>query len=135
VVLTPAVAAITRACEIAQPLPYLLICALIAQRGELRTAHLESANLVIYGSQMPPLVQWVPRFGLPSIVAIVVTYVILKWTQRKALTEPLHAEVQPHRCPLRDGRRGGASYSPPWFSLARRPWDGSSGCQLVWLES
>ncbi len=34
-----------------------------------------------------------PRFGLPSIVAIAVTYVILKWTQRKALVEPLDAAV------------------------------------------
>jgi arsenical pump membrane protein len=93
VVLTPAVAAITRACEVAKPLPYLLICALIANAASFVLPISNPANLVIYGSQMPPLVQWVPRFGLPSIVAIAVTYVILKWTQRKALTESLAAEV------------------------------------------
>ena len=94
VVLTPAVAAVTRACKVAQPLPYLLICALIANAASFVLPISNPANLVIYGSQMPPLVQWVPRFGLPSIVAIAVTYVILKWTQRKALTESLAAEVQ-----------------------------------------
>jgi arsenical pump membrane protein len=93
VVLTPAVAAITRACKVAKPLPYLLICALIANAASFVLPISNPANLVIYGSQMPPLVQWVPRFGLPSIVAIAVTYVILKWTQRKALTESLAAEV------------------------------------------
>ncbi len=93
VVLTPAVAAVTRACKVAQPLPYLLICALIANAASFVLPISNPANLVIYGSQMPPLVQWVPRFGLPSIVAIAVTYAILKWTQRKALTESLAAEV------------------------------------------
>jgi arsenical pump membrane protein len=94
VVLTPAVAAVTRACKIAQPLPYLLICALIANAASFVLPISNPANLVIYGSQMPPLAQWVPRFGLPSMVAIGVTYVILKWTQRQALTRPLLAEVQ-----------------------------------------
>jgi len=92
VVLTPAVAAVTRACKVAQPLPYLLICALIANAASFVLPISNPANLVIYGSQMPPLVQWVPRFGLPSLVAIAVTYGILKWTQRKALTDSL-AEV------------------------------------------
>jgi arsenical pump membrane protein len=93
VVLTPAVAAVTRACKVAQPLPYLLICALIANAASFVLPISNPANLVIYGSQMPPLVEWVPRFGLPSLVAIGVTYVMLKWTQRKALIEPIHAEV------------------------------------------
>ena len=93
VVLTPAVAAITRACRIVQPLPYLLICALIANAASFVLPISNPANLVIYGSQLPPLAQWVARFGLPSLVAIAVTYVILKWTQRKALSEPLAAEI------------------------------------------
>jgi arsenical pump membrane protein len=97
VVLTPAVAAVTRACKIAQPLPYLLICALIANAASFVLPISNPANLVIYGSQMPPLVEWVPRFGLPSIVAIAATYFILKWTQRKALIEPVHTQVQPRR--------------------------------------
>jgi arsenical pump membrane protein len=93
VVLTPAVAAVARACKVAQPLPYLLICALIANAASFVLPISNPANLVIYGSQMPPLLQWVPRFGLPSIVAIAVTYVTLKWTQRRALVEPLDSAI------------------------------------------
>jgi arsenical pump membrane protein len=94
VVLTPAVAAITRACKIADPLPYLFICALIANAASFVLPISNPANLVIYGSQMPPLAQWIPRFGVPSLVAIGVTYLILRWTQRKSLVQPIVAEVR-----------------------------------------
>jgi arsenical pump membrane protein len=93
VVLTPAVAAVTRACKVADPLPYLFICALIANAASFVLPISNPANLVIYGSQMPPLAQWIPRFGVPSVVAIGVTYLILRWTQRKALLQPIDAEV------------------------------------------
>jgi arsenical pump membrane protein len=94
VVLTPAVAAITRACKVADPLPYLFICALIANAASFVLPISNPANLVIYGSQMPPLGQWIPLFGVPSIVAIGVTYLILRWTQRKALLQPIVTEVR-----------------------------------------
>jgi arsenical pump membrane protein len=93
VVLTPAVAAVTRACKVADPLPYLFICALIANAASFVLPISNPANLVIYGSQMPPLAQWIPRFGVPSLVAIGVTYLILRWTQRKALAQPIVAEI------------------------------------------
>ena len=93
VVLTPAVAAITRACKVADPLPYLFICALIANAASFVLPISNPANLVIYGSQMPPLGQWIPLFGVPSIVAIGVTYLILRWTQRKALLQQIDSEV------------------------------------------
>jgi arsenical pump membrane protein len=93
VVLTPAVAAVTRACKVADPLPYLFICALIANAASFVLPISNPANLVIYGSQMPPLAQWVPRFGIPSLVAIGVTYLILRWTQRKALQQPIVTDV------------------------------------------
>jgi arsenical pump membrane protein len=93
VVLTPAVAAITRACKVANPLPYLFICALIANAASFVLPISNPANLVIYGSQMPALAQWIPLFGVPSLVAIAVTYLILRWTQRRALLQPIVAEV------------------------------------------
>jgi arsenical pump membrane protein len=93
VVLTPAVAAVTRACKVADPLPYLFICALIANAASFVLPISNPANLVIYGSQMPPLGQWTALFAVPSIVAIGVTYLILRWTQRKALRQPIDAEV------------------------------------------
>ena len=94
VVLTPAVAAITRACKVANPLPYLFICALIANAASFVLPISNPANLVIYGSQMPPLAQWIPLFGVPSLVAIAVTYLILRWTQRHALVQSIVAEVR-----------------------------------------
>ena len=51
VVLTPAVAAVTRACKIAQPLPYLFICALIANAASFVLPISNPANLVIYGAR------------------------------------------------------------------------------------
>ena len=49
-----------------QPLPYLLICAFIANAASFVLPISNPANLVIYGSHMPPLLQWLPRYLLPS---------------------------------------------------------------------
>jgi len=97
VVLTPAVAAVTRATQIAQPLPYLLICAFIANAASFVLPISNPANLVIYGRHMPPLTEWLPQFALPSFVAIVVTYVALRWSQRKALSHALTTEINAPR--------------------------------------
>ena len=83
VVLTPAVAAAVRTAKAEQPLPYLLICAFIANAASFVLPISNPANLVIYGSHMPPLLQWLPRYLLPSAVSIVATYVLLRWTQRQ----------------------------------------------------
>jgi len=93
VVLTPAVAAVTRAAKLENPLPYLLICAFIANAASFVLPISNPANLVIYASNMPPLLHWLPRFMLPSIVAIGTTYVILRRTQRAALREALAEKV------------------------------------------
>ena len=92
VVLTPAVAAVTRACKIEKPLPYLLICAFIANAASFVLPISNPANLVIYGKALPPLGKWFWHFGLPSLMAIGATYVLLRFTQRKAL----RAEVIGH---------------------------------------
>ncbi|HVW69588.1 MAG TPA: arsenic transporter [Steroidobacteraceae bacterium] len=93
VVLTPAVAAVTRACRIGQPLPYLLICAFIANAASFVLPISNPANLVIYGRDLPPLAQWLPHFALPSLFAILATYIALRYTQRAALTAPVTTEV------------------------------------------
>jgi arsenical pump membrane protein len=93
VVLTPAVAAVTRAGKVTQPLPYLLICAFIANAASFLLPISNPANLVIYASQMPPLAQWLPRFALPSAVAILATYGMLRFTQREALTQSLTTDI------------------------------------------
>jgi arsenical pump membrane protein len=84
VVLTPAVYAATRAAKV-EPLPYLFICAFIANAASFVLPISNPANLVVFGEQMPPLAEWLRTFALPSAVAIVVTYLALRLTQRRAL--------------------------------------------------
>jgi arsenical pump membrane protein len=91
VVLTPAVYAATRAAK-ADPLPYLFICAFIANAASFVLPISNPANLVIFGQHMPPLLDWLAQFSLPSLAAIVLTYGALRLSQRQHLRQPL-AEV------------------------------------------
>jgi arsenical pump membrane protein len=84
VVLTPAVYAAARAAKV-EPLPYLFVCAFIANAASFVLPISNPANLVVFGKQMPPLLAWLRIFALPSVVAITATYVALRWTQRRAL--------------------------------------------------
>lgn len=92
VVLTPAVYAAARAAK-AEPLPYLFICAFIANAASFVLPISNPANLVIFGSHMPPLLSWLRQFALPSALSIVVTYCVLRLTQRRALRQPLAINV------------------------------------------
>ena len=84
VVLTPAVyAAVQRART--KALPYLLICAFIANAASFVLPISNPANLVVYGKHLPPLMPWLRTFLLPSIGSIVATYFALRWTERKEL--------------------------------------------------
>ncbi|MDO9712197.1 arsenic transporter [Paracraurococcus lichenis] len=94
VVLTPAVAAVARAAEVGEPLPYLLVCAFIANAASFVLPISNPANLVIYGSHMPPLLEWLPRYALPSILAIGATFLVLRWTQRTPLREPVSSDIE-----------------------------------------
>jgi arsenical pump membrane protein len=93
VVLTPAVAAAVKAAKAREPLPYLLICAFIANAASFVLPISNPANLVIYGSRMPPLLQWLPAYLVPSLVAIVATYMLLYWTQRRALRQDIASSI------------------------------------------
>jgi arsenical pump membrane protein len=84
VVLTPAVYAATRAAG-ATPLPYLFVCAFIANAASFVLPISNPANFVIFGAHMPPLLAWLSRFGAASLVAIGTTYLVLRLTQRRAL--------------------------------------------------
>ena len=87
VVLTPAVAAIVKTAKARHPLPYLFICAFIANAASFVLPISNPANLVIYGSHMPPLLAWLPRYALPSLLSILATYAVLRWTQRSDLKD------------------------------------------------
>jgi arsenical pump membrane protein len=94
VVLTPAVAAVARAAKAEKPLPYLLICAFIANAASFVLPISNPANLVIYGSHTPPLLEWLPRYAAPSALSIAATYVVLRLTQRRMLSQTIAAEVE-----------------------------------------
>ncbi len=93
VVLTPAVAAVARTARAKDPRPYLLICAFIANAASFVLPISNPANLVIYGSHMPPLLAWLPRYALPSVVSIGVTYGTLWLTQRDRLREAVASDT------------------------------------------
>lgn len=92
VVLTPAVAAVTRAAK-AEPLPYLLACAFVANAASFVLPISNPANLVIYGTTLPPLLQWVPLFALPSLLSVAATYAALRLTQNRWLHQHLASDI------------------------------------------
>ena len=90
VVLTPAVLAAVRAADV-EPLPYLLICAFIANAASFVLPISNPANLVVYSHAMPPLGRWLSIFALPSIASILVTFIILRWLARSSLSGSVKA--------------------------------------------
>lgn len=99
VVLTPAVLSAVKAAQ-AEPLPYLLICAFIANAASFVLPISNPANLVVFRQDMPPLVSWLLAFGLPSLVSICATYVLLRVLARKLLSGKIdvaavHATLSP----------------------------------------
>lgn len=97
IVLTPAVYAATRAAG-ATPLPYLFVCAFIANAASFVLPISNPANLVVFGERMPHLADWLRQFTLPSAAAIVLTYASLRLTQHRALQdERIRADAaKPH---------------------------------------
>jgi arsenical pump membrane protein len=79
VVMTPAVYAATRA-ALVEPLPFLFICAFVANAASFVLPIANPANLVVFEPQMPALLEWLRYFAGPSIVAILATYVALRLT-------------------------------------------------------
>jgi arsenical pump membrane protein len=87
VVLTPAVFAATKKARI-EPLPFLFVCALIANAASFVLPISNPANLVLYGDRMPPLGAWLARFAVPSLLSIAGTYAALRFAERRGLEKP-----------------------------------------------
>jgi arsenical pump membrane protein len=85
VVLTPAVLTAVKRAK-AEPMPYLLTCALIANAASFVLPISNPANLVVFHAAMPPLMKWLAMFAVPSVVSIVATFVLLRWYSRSELT-------------------------------------------------
>ncbi len=102
VVLTPAVYA---ACRVAgvTPLPYLFVCAFIANAASFVLPISNPANLVVFGAHMPPLLEWLKQFALPSLAAIAATYAVLRLLYRREIAQPI--SVSPQQQPLSPGGR------------------------------
>jgi arsenical pump membrane protein len=92
VVLTPAVAASVRKAN-AAPFPHLLACAFIANAASFVLPISNPANLVVFANHMPPLVQWLSVFALPSLLAICMTFLILAFVTRRDLRGDLATDV------------------------------------------
>ena len=85
VVLTPAVLTAVKRAK-AQPMPYLLTCALIANAASFVLPISNPANLVVFHGAMPPLLKWLAMFAAPSVVSIAATFLLLRWYSRKDLS-------------------------------------------------
>ena len=92
VVLTPAVYAAVKKGR-AKPLPYLLICAFIANAASFVLPISNPANLVVYGKQLPALLPWVRLFVAPSLLSIAATYVVLRWLSRRDLRDRIEGDT------------------------------------------
>src|ERR1700749_3663932 len=90
ILLTPAVYAATRAAG-ATPLPYLFVCAFIANAASFVLPISNPANLVVFGERMPHLAEWLRQFAPASVAAIVATYLVLRLVMRGGLGEPVES--------------------------------------------
>lgn len=93
VVLTPAVFAVARKAKV-DPLPYLLICALVANAASFVLPISNPANLVLYGGRTPPLGQWLASFALPSLLSIAATYVALRLVEARRLSATCDRDIE-----------------------------------------
>jgi arsenical pump membrane protein len=84
VVLTPAVYAAVKKAQV-EARPYLFSCAFIANAASFVLPISNPANLVVYGKTLPPLVAWLRIFAWPALIAIAVTFLMLRWLSRSEL--------------------------------------------------
>ena len=64
--LTPAVFAAARAAKL-EPLPFVYICAFIANAASFMLPISNPANLVLFDGAVADLLQWLACFALPSL--------------------------------------------------------------------
>jgi arsenical pump membrane protein len=95
VVLTPAILVAVRKAKV-EPLPYLFACAFIANAASFVLPISNPANLVVFHSQMPPLGRWLVWFGVPSVLSVIVTFVVIRWIYRNELCITMKTTVDPH---------------------------------------
>jgi arsenical pump membrane protein len=98
VVLTPAILSAVRKAKV-ELLPYLFICAFIANAASFLLPISNPANLVVFHDQMPPLGRWLLSYGIPGLLSIAATFMVMRWLFRKELCAVIEGEVEAN--PLR----------------------------------
>jgi arsenical pump membrane protein len=93
VVLTPAILTAVRKAKVS-PLPYLFVCALIANAASFVLPISNPANLVVFRTGMPPLGRWITDFGIPSLLSIMATFLVLRILFRDELSKSIEYEVK-----------------------------------------
>jgi arsenical pump membrane protein len=93
VVLTPAILTAVRKAKVS-PLPYLFVCALIANAASFVLPISNPANLVVFHTGMPPLGRWLGDFGVPSIFSILTTFLVMRILFREELCKSIECEVE-----------------------------------------
>jgi arsenical pump membrane protein len=84
VVLTPAILAAVKKAKV-PPLPYLFVCAFVANAASFVLPISNPANLVVFDGAMPSLGRWLASFAIPSALSILTTYGALRWLFRHDL--------------------------------------------------
>jgi arsenical pump membrane protein len=92
VVLTPAILMAVRKAKVS-PLPYLFVCALVANAASFVLPISNPANLVVFHTRMPPLGRWLAEFGVPSLLSILVTFIVMRVLFRLELCKSIACEV------------------------------------------
>jgi arsenical pump membrane protein len=93
VVLTPAILTAVRKAKV-EPLPYLFVCAFIANAASFLLPISNPANLVVFHNQMPPLGRWLLSYGVPSLLSVAATFITMRWLFRKELCAAIEGEVE-----------------------------------------
>ncbi len=93
VVLTPAIYAAAKAAK-AESLPYLFICALVANAASFVLPISDPVNLAVFARHIPPLRRCLARFALPSLLSIAAAFAVLRLTQHSRLREEIDIDME-----------------------------------------
>ncbi len=93
VVLTPAILTAVRKAKVS-PLPFLFVCALIANAASFVLPISNPANLVVFHNGMPPLGTWLADFGIPSLFSILVTFFVMRLMFREDLCKSIDCDLE-----------------------------------------
>lgn len=91
--LTPAILTAVRKVKVS-PLPYLFVCAFIANAASFVLPISNPVNFVVFQAEMPPLGQWLATFGIPSLLSILATFLVMRILFREELSKKIEHEVE-----------------------------------------